>query len=202
MAKFIHVVLRLPSQAAKLLIFAKLVLDSLTGNASFPNIGPLLATLAAAIQGLEKAMKGTAADRRAAREALHEVLLHLRDHVQGVAETAAGANTVDLSAIQALVEGTAMDLRKIGKPSKRVFAAMYGAVPGSVDLTAPRSPQRDPHDWAVSTDQHNWTALPSTRQASTQVTGLPIGMPHYFRHRLLTKDGYTEWSDPVMIIVK
>jgi hypothetical protein len=125
----------------------------------------------------------------------------VRDHVQGVAETAAG--TVDLLAIQALVESSGMSLRKVGVPPKAVFAANYGPVPASVDLTAPASPKRDTHDWEVSTDQVNWKALPSTRQASTRVMGLPVGVPHHFRHRVLTKDGTTEWSDPtVMIIVR
>jgi len=33
------------------------------------------------------------------------------------------------------------------------------------------------------------------------VAGLPIGVAHYFRHRVLTKDGYSEWSDPVVMLV-
>jgi hypothetical protein len=203
MARFIHIVLRLPSQLAKLLIFAKAVLAAMSNNPSFSNAAALLATLADRIQALEKVLKGSAAERRAAREAVCEALEHLRDHVQVVAETAPPGGTVDLSAVQALVQGAQMDLRKVGAHPKLVFAAKHGPIPGSVDLTAPRSTQRDPHEWAVSTDQQTWTALPSTRQAKTRVTGLPIGMPHYFRHRLLTKDGYTQWSDPtVMIIVK
>ena len=32
-------------------------------------------------------------------------------------------------------------------------------------------------------------------------TGLPVGVTHSFRHRLLTKNGVTEWSDPFVTIV-
>jgi hypothetical protein len=201
MAKYIFVVLRMPSKLLAILIYAKAVLAAMTGNAKFPNATALLAVLATAIQALDKAINGgKAADRRAAREAVKEALNHLADHVQSVAETAAG--TVDLEAVRATVESAQMDLRKVGVPQKQVFAAKYGPFTGCVDLTAPRSKARDPHEWAVSTDQHNWSSLPSTRKAKTRVTGLPAGVAHYFRHRTLTKDGYTEWSDPVMIVVK
>ena len=201
MAKFIHVVLKTKSSLHKLLLFAKLVLAAMTGNPAFPSPSPTLATLEQRIKDLEKALGGTGSDRSAALEALRETLQHLADYVQTVAEAQSG--TADILAIQALVESAGMRLRKVGVHPKAVFAADYGPVPGSVDLTAPSSPQRDTHDWGVSTDQHTWTALPSTRKARTRVTGLPVGVPHHFRHRLLTKDGYTEWSDPtIMLVVK
>jgi hypothetical protein len=201
MAKFIHVVLRMPSRIAAFLICARQVLAALTGNPSFPGVAALVAVLGDRIQDLEKTItSGTAAERQAAREAVQEVLNHLRDHVESVAET--GAGSVDLTAIRAVVESARMDLRKVTPRPKQVFAAVHGPVPGSVDLTAPWSPRRDPHDWAVSTDGETWTPLPSTRQAKTRVTGLPAGVPRYFRHRLLTKDGYAEWSDPVVIVVR
>ncbi len=92
-AKFIHVVLRLPSAIGKVLLYAKVVLAALTGNPRFPNASTLLAVLDDRIQALEKAMNGgSAADRRAAREAVRDVLAHLCDHVQGVAEMEAGTS--------------------------------------------------------------------------------------------------------------
>jgi hypothetical protein len=199
MAKFIFVVLKMPTRSAKLLIFAKLVLDSMSGNPRFPNPSPGLGSLDAAIKAVEDAGKGSATDRLAAEAALRQILNHLADYVQLVVETQVG--TVDLTAIQAMVESAGMRLRKVGTHPKAVFAVSYGVVPGTVDLTAPASPKRDPHEWEISTDQHTWTALPGTRKAKTQVTGLPIGVAHYFRHRLNTKDGYTAWSDPVLMIV-
>ena len=55
----------------------------------------------------------------------------------------------------------------------------------------------------ISPDQLTWTSLPGTRRAKTRVTGLPVGVAQHFRHRLLTKDGFTAWSDPtVMLVVK
>ncbi len=199
MAKYIHVALKLPSRVAQLLIFAKLVLAALTGNPHFTSPSPTLASLAAAIKALEDVLKGPGADRQAAAGALRDVLGHLGEYVQLVAETQPGA--VDLVAIQALVESANMRLRKHGPRQKAVFAASYGPVLGSVDLTAPASRKGDPHEWGVSIDGHTWTALPPTRKASTQVTGLPVGVMHYFRHRALAKNGSTEWSDPFATIV-
>jgi len=201
MARYIHVVLKLPSKIIKLLLLAKAVLTAMTGNASFPNPSPSLDTLDQRVTKLEAAIaSGTAAERRAACEALRETLLHLGDYVQSVAESQAGS--VDILAVQALVETAGMKLRKVGARAKQVFAAASGPDPGSVDLTAPASPDRDPHEWQDSADASTWTSLPSTRKARTRVTGLPAGAPHYFRHRTLTKDGHTAWSDPVMIVVK
>lgn len=162
----------------------------------------MLGTLEQRIKNLEAALsKGTSADRRAAQEALRSTLNHLGDDVQTIVEEQ--SDTPDLLAIQALVESVGMRLRKVGDHPKKVFAVRYGPVPGSVDLTAPASPQRDTHEWQIRSDQGDWTSLPSTRQAKAQVTGLPVGVAQHFRHRLLTKDGYTEWSDPtIMIVVK
>jgi hypothetical protein len=205
MAKFIHVVLKLPKSARRLYIYAQVVLKALTGNPSFAAVN--LVALTAAILALSKAETaaghgepGSAAACASAREAVRQELNHLRDFVQGVLETQVG--TIDLTAIRAMVVTAAMDLRKVTARAKLAFGAMYGDVPGSVDLTAPASP-RDTHEWQHSADQLNWTAAPATRRAKTTVTGLPIGVAHYFRHRTLTKTGYTPWSDPVaMLVVK
>ncbi|APR79918.1 Hypothetical protein A7982_05265 [Minicystis rosea] len=201
MAKYIHVVLRLPVQMGKFLFHAKAVLVAVKDNPRFPDAGPLVVPLGEGIVRLEEALHGTTAERSAAREAVRDALVHLGDHVQSVAEKAAG--TVDLSAVRALVESAGMDLRKISTHPKATFAAKYGPVAGSVDLTAPHSPARDSHEWEMSIDQRTWMTLPSTRQAKTRVEGLPMGTAHHFRHRFLTKDGHTAWSDPtVTIIVK
>jgi hypothetical protein len=202
MALFVHVIVNLPMQLYRSAPYAKKVYGLVNGNPRFPDAAPVLAVLDARIRALDASLsRGTAAERRAAREGVKEALGHVRNHVQGVAETASG--TADLLAIRVLVESAGMSLRKVGARPRAVFAAKYGPVPGSVDLTAPTTRQRDPHEWQVSTDQQHWTSLPSTRQAKTRATGLPVGVPHYFRHRFLTRSGTTEWSDPtVMIIVK
>jgi hypothetical protein len=202
MAKFIHVILLLPTVLYKLLAFAKTVLGAMSGNPQFSNPSPSLATLGQRITDLEKALDhGTAGERHAAGEALKETLKHLADYVQTIAENQPGA--LDLLAVKALVESVGMRLRTVTPRPKLVFSAKYGPAAGSVELTAPASPKRDPHEWQVSTDQLTWASLPSTRGAKTRVTGLPVGVAHHFRHRLLTKAGYTEWSDPtVMLVVK
>jgi hypothetical protein len=200
MAKFIHVVLKLPTSIYKLLAHGKELLEALNGNPQFSNLPPAYAALGKRIGDLQKAIdQGTAAERRAAAEALRETLRQLAGYVQSVAEGQSG--TPDLLAIQALVESAGMHLRIVRPPPKLVFAAKHGAVSGSVDLTAPASPKRDPHEWQMSEDQLTWTSLPTTQQARTQVTGLPVGVVRYFRHRIITKDGPGAWSDPTVMLV-
>jgi hypothetical protein len=202
MAKYIHVVLRLPATYAKLLIFATAVLTAMTGNAKFPNAAALLAALSTAVQALNKGMNGgTSTERQAAREAVRDALEHLADYVQSVAEVANGT-TVDISALRVLVESAGMDLRKVGAHAKLTLGAKNGPTSGTVILTAPANKNRDPHEWQISTDQHTWSQLPSTLKAKTTVTGLPVGTTEYFQHRTLTKTGYTDWSDTIMIVVK
>ncbi len=67
----------------KVLFYAKAMLAALTGNPSSPMLPTLLVTLDEADPALEKAMTGTsAAERRAAREAVRDVLAHLCDHAR------------------------------------------------------------------------------------------------------------------------
>src|SRR5690349_14937600 len=113
MALYVHIVLNMPLQSYKIGPYARTVHDDLKDNPRFPDAGAVLAVLGPRIQALNESLSGgTAAQRKAAREGVKEALGHARDHVQGVAETAAG--TVDLLAIQALVESVGMRLRKVG----------------------------------------------------------------------------------------
>jgi len=203
MAKYIHVVLRVPRPRYKLFTYGKGVSTCLTGNPRYPaiDVGPLDASLLALSDAETASGLGAASAKAAAREVVMQELEHLRGQVQRVLEGQTG--TADLNAIEAMAESAGMDLRRVVARPRAVFAAMYGDAPGSVKLTAPASRKRDTHEWAHSGDGLTWTGLPGTRQASTTVTGLPVGATQHFRHRLLTKDGYTEWSDPtVMIVVK
>ncbi len=199
MAKYVHVVLKMPATAKELSLFSKTVRSSMTGNPRFPNPTPGLDVLSERIEALDATLSGgSAAETQAAKEALRECLKHLGFYVQSVAETA--SSTVDLGAIEALVESAGFALRRPGPRAKLGFAVKRGAEAGTADLTAPAS--RDPHDWAYSTDQHTWIALAASRQATMRATGLPVGVPLYFRHRLLTKTGYSAWSEPLAMLSK
>ncbi|MFT3768480.1 MAG: hypothetical protein QM820_23780 [Minicystis sp.] len=198
-ARYIHVVLKMPSTAKKLALFAKTVRSCLTGNPRFPNPTPGLDVLSARIDALDAALSGgSAAETQAEREALRECLKHLGFYVQTVAETM--STTVDLGAIAALVESAGFALRRPAPRVKLGFAVKRGAEAGTAELSAPAS--RDPHDWAYSTDQQTWIALTASRQATLRATGLPVGGPLYFRHRLLTKKGYSDWSEPLVLLSK
>jgi hypothetical protein len=207
MAKYIHVVLDLPKPPRLTLLYAKTVLEAFTGNPHFPSPSPSLLVFEAKIALLDeleveaaRRAPGAAAARTAAREQVREHLFHARDYVQGVAETLSG--TVDLLAVRAAVESAAMSLRKVSRHARFVFAAKPGPVPGSVELTAPASAKKDTHEWQHSGDQVVWVSVDGTRQARTRIDGLPVGLPRYFRHRMLTKDGVTPWGEVVVLVVK
>jgi hypothetical protein len=207
MAKYIHVVLRMPKQEQKLLIYAKTVLDLFEENPHFPSPDPPLPVFRAHVEkldGLEteaaRRIPGAPTARDAAREVVRQDVRHLGDHVETVVETAAcGA---DLLAIRAMVESVGMDLRKIPTRPRLVFAATPGAAPGSVDLTAPASDKGDTHEWQHRSDAQDWIWATGTRQARTTIKGLATGVQHAFRHRLLTKDGPTEWCEPIVLTLK
>jgi hypothetical protein len=207
MAKYVHVVLNMPKPKYKILIYAKVVFDALTDNPSFQAPSPVLSLFEAKIQALDKLetdaahrVPGAASARNAAREQVREHLFHTCGYVQGVAETLSG--TVDLLAVRAVVESAGMGLKKVAAHARLAFAAKQGAAAGSVDLTAPASRSRDTHEWEHSENQLDWTRVDGTRQARTTIVGLPVGTPLYFRHRLLTKSGCTEWCEPIVLTLR
>ena len=47
-----------------------------------------------------------------------------------------------------------------------------------------------------------WVSAPSSLQAKTTVTGLPVGTSVLFRYRTLTKTGEGDWSQGLALLVK
>lgn len=124
MAKFIHVVLKVPKARYRLFIYAEGVSGALTGNATYPGVdlGPLDASILTLSKAETATGLGAASALAAAREMVKQELGHLRDYVQRVLEGQSG--TVDLNAIQAMAERAGMDLRKVVPRPRAVFAVM------------------------------------------------------------------------------
>jgi hypothetical protein len=51
-------------------------------------------------------------------------------------------------------------------------------------------------------DQKAWNSAASTLQGKTTIAGLTPGAVVYFRHRMVTKAGETDWSQVVNLIIK
>ena len=196
-------VLKLPeNQVPLLVVYARGILRSMTGNAWFPAPVPSLATVEAAIDDLSDAetatltrTKGAVATRNEKRVALVVLLQHLLSHIQSTAD----GNFDDAVSI---IHSAGVAVKRPRVLPVRVFAVKPGAVSGSVKLVAPKAGHRAGYEWGYSTNGgETWASAPFTVQASTKVSGLKPGSTVQFRYRAVTKDGGGDWSQTVAIIV-
>ena len=194
-------VLDLPKRINVLITFADNVVKSMTANAYFPSPSPALATVAAAITDLQNAetaalarAKGAAATRNAKRAVLVSLLQQLRMYVQGITDQNA-------ENAPAMIQSAGLTVKKTATRKPRVFAALAGAVSGTVKLVAPFAGARSSYDWQYSTDGKTWIDLTTTIQAKTTLTGQTPGTVLQVRYRPVTKTGADDWSAPVTYTV-
>ena len=183
------------------LAFAKTVLVAMTGNAWFPSPFVPLATFEEHIAALDVAetavlfrTKGNAEERNAKLRVVLADLERLRVYVQHLAD----GHKADGPAI---IQSAGMSLKRVTHHDKPILEARQGDVSGSVVLYAKAMRGRCFNDWQYSHDRVNWLSLPSTLKSTTEVTGLPVGVPCFFRMRRSTKAGTGDWSDPVRLLV-
>ncbi len=195
--------LNLSKSALALIAFTKSVIQSMTGNAYFPNPQPPLATVQTALDELmsaeaaaTKRALGAVATRNEKRTVLVALLEELRVSVQKVAD----ANPEQAPSV---INSAGMPVRKPAVRKPRVFSAVQGAVSGTVKLIVPSAGHRSSYDWQWSSDGgKTWQLLPSTIQARTTVTGLPPATNASFRYRAVTKTGVADWSEVISLLVK
>ncbi len=194
-------VLKMPARKALVSAYATSVVNAMTGNASFPNPTPPLATLSADLAAYEAAeaaavtrVKGAAVTRNEKYAALHADLGHLLAYVQQVAD----ANPANA---QSIIESSGFSIRKAASHPKSAIKVGAGTVPGSVKLVAKAASHRASYEWQFSTDQKTWTNAPATLQAKTVIVGLTSGTIYSFRFRSVTKTGEGAFSQIVQMLV-
>jgi hypothetical protein len=195
--------LKLPTQAAALIVYAQNMVKGMTGNPAFPNPVPPLATVTAAIDDMHAAetaalmrTKGAATVRNEKRVVLVQHLQQLKGYVQLQAD----ANPENSASI---IQSAGVALRKTPTRRARAFAAKPGALSGTVDIIAASAGQRASYEWEYSTDGgKTWTVAPPTMQAKTSIAGLQAGTTVQFRYRPVTRAGASDWSAPVSLIVQ
>ena len=195
--------LKLPHPILALIAFAKAIVQALTGNRSFPNPDPPLATVTSAIADLEAAQalvqtraKGAVQARNTKRASLVALLRGLLAYVQKVADA-------DLAHAPELIASAGMRARKVTVRPKRVFAAKHGSLSGSVSLVSPAGGKRAGYEWQYSADGgKTWQEARATLRASTTITGLVPGSTYLFRGRVVDKTGDTDWCPPVSLMVQ
>lgn len=196
-------ILKLPKNGVpRIVTYATHIVEAMTDNPWFPAPTPALATVQAAIDDLAKAQTATlsrtaasTATRDARRRDFKSALDGLTAYVQGV------ANANPESAV-AIIESAGMSVKGRRGPHGRVFGASRGPVSGSVILVAPKVGNRPSYEWAYSVDAgETWILAPGTNSATTTIAGLTPGVRALFRYRCSVKDVWSDWSDPVAVIV-
>ena len=195
--------LKLPNKVPALITYAQGIVKAMTGNPAFPSPTPTLAAVTEAINELQTAetaalarTKGAVAVRNEKRAALVALLQQLRGHIQATAD--ASPETAG-----SVIQSAGIAVKKTPVRAKRVFAAKFGPVSGSVHLVTDAAARRASYEWQYSTDGgKTWVSAPTTLQTKTTITGLTPGASVVFRYRAVTKAGEGDWSQPQTLMVK
>ena len=193
----------MPAKVADFIAYATGVAHAMTNNPAFPAPVPALSALSAAVSDLQAAdthaltrAKGTAAARNDKRAVVVSLLRQLGGYVQAIPDA-----TPENGAT--IIQSAGIPVRKVTPRATRVFGAKVGPVTGSAKLTAAVAAARASYEWEYSLDGgKTWVGAPSTLQAKTTVTGLPVGTSVLFRYKTVTKTGEGDWSQGLSLLVK
>lgn len=123
------------------------------------------------------------------------VLQDARGYVQMIAD----ANRENAEKI---IASAAMSIRKAPARTKTDFSARSGATSGTAHLVARAISRRASYEWQWSRDAgKTWNEAPSTLQAKTTISGLPVAVACQFRFRAVTRTGEGDWSQVVTLLV-
>jgi hypothetical protein len=184
-----------------LILRATAIVNAMAANkVTFPSPVPALVQVEAAIATLTAAetafrsRSGTKAAREDARKQLIADMQQLHAYVQQVAN----ANPSQAAAI---AENAAMTLKKQGAHHKMDLSTKQ-TVSGSVKVVAKKVKGALAHEWQLSTDGgKTWVDAPPSAQSTTVIHNLQSGVLTYFRKRVITKTGASDWSAPVSHLV-
>jgi hypothetical protein len=198
-----RVVLKRPRKVADLAVYGQNVHDQMAANSkTLPSPDPALTVLQTHLDELvtkEAAAKTRAVGAVSERDAAEKVVVDDLETERAYVEKTANA---DPDHADAIAQGAGMALRKTGSHDRPTLAVKHGAVSGAVEVAAKVPPGAKANDWQYSTDGgKTWIDVPSTTKAKTTVPSLQPGLTVHFRHRVLTKAGRSDWSDPVSLVV-
>jgi hypothetical protein len=198
----VEVSLDLPTKVPELGAYTKRIVLCMTDNPWFPSPTTSLADVASAEADLESAQvatltreRGTAQVRDDKLKVLVNLLKRLKAYVQGVADD----NPENAGSI---IESAGMNIKKRGSYAKPPFKVKPGKVKGSARPEARSAGDNAVYEWGWSIDGGKTWRTRSTKQASTDVDGLPSGQTCLFRLRVTTvKGGQGNWSETVEFLV-
>jgi hypothetical protein len=176
------------------------VLAKMSGSATYANPPIPYATATQHLAALAKAEQAVPRDGAAERDAKLAVC---RSDVQLFKAFVQSLGDADPANAAALIEGAGMTASRWTPRPKQNLAARHGNVPGRVHVAARAAKRRASYHWqmGIGLTPGTWTDLPETLVANTTVDGLTPATIVSFRVRILTREGSSDWSAPVTIIV-
>lgn len=196
---------RLPKGVDQLIIQVNAIIRAMRSSAWFGGATSLLSQVMQKNERLEVAQnlaKTREIGRAAARNAEKRIVLN------GVCDLVAFVQNIcndNPESATAICESALFHAKGHGGMPKQVFSAKCIAS-GMVFLRGSVEYPCFAHEWIMSltpNDPDSWmeTPIPKTFISKTTVTGLTPGERVYFRHRFLTRKGYSEWEQMISIIV-
>jgi hypothetical protein len=168
-------------------IVAKMALNSKWQGTLLTQATAHIAALAVAEQNTHKGSPADTAIRNDALAVVRSDMTQLKAMVQGTADA-------DRANAQSIIDGSGMGVLKRILKHKPPIAAKQGKVPGEAILHAKAVKGARIYQWQMSSDQKSWTDLPWSQKATTTVSGLTPATAYYFRVRVLTSAGTSDWT--------
>jgi hypothetical protein len=195
------VALNLSNSAVQISAFAKHVVQSMTGNASFPSPTPSLAlvtTHIGALDAAEATVKTRAPGSAEARNVALSVVVTDLHGLEGYVQATADASPAEAAAI---IESAGMHVKAHGVHAKPDLEASMG--PGGIVILRARSAGRPAaYEWQYSLDGgKTWVLFSVTTEAHTTIAGLTVGTTYLFHVRATLGHTVGDWSQSVSLVV-
>jgi hypothetical protein len=196
----IKVALNRPKGMGQFISFARFIATRMSNNPFFPSPNVPMATLSAHIDALEAAQVLTLSrrDSTRARDALYEQVLADLRALKVYVETVANERGDDREVV---VASAGMSIKQVRGPKKPLFSARQLARSGSVQLVVVHPGRPATFYWQRSLDGQTWLDVEDTVVASTPIHGLTPGVLYWFRYRVRTSQGLSDWSDAITLLV-
>jgi hypothetical protein len=187
----------------QVVVLARHISQSMTGNAIFPNPTPALTTIDAQAAALEAGYsltltraKGSVDQMHVERKTLTTSLMQLASYV----EVVANANPDNASSIIG-VSGMPEKKPMVRKP--KGFSVTAGKDPASVKITT-QAVKRGIYVYEMTTDPAtatSWAVIYTGNTVKFLKTGLTSGTRYYFRYAVITAGVQGNWSPVVNFMV-
>jgi len=199
----LHVILAAPRRVHDFCVFAKGIAQCLSQDPLFSPPPSLLTALESSVLALEATLvaahartAGTAAVRKARQKDVLVALQSLQAYVQSLTD----AHPLHEAAM--VPKRAGMGVKDAKGPRRGSLTVKQGLVSGTARAYAPAAKIRASYEWQYAPEGEGGISLPRTAGAETTLEGLVPGALYWVRVRSLTRDGTSEWSEPVSFRVE